>query len=489
MAWRGSASRWSSEHVHGTGSGLPTAHRPRFHRRDSRKPIPPRLPDRLRRRRLDLRGDVQEHGAIFALKVLHPDHDDDAVEVQRFKQEGLLAAQIRHPNLIPAYDAGWLGGRHFIAMELVEGKTLADVLKDGPISWERSASIVCDVLAGLTALHERAVAHRDISPNNCILESIGGCERARLSDLGYARVVEGMSEAEGLKLGVPPESVPTMIFGTPYFITPERLRGSPGDFRADIYSVGALWYTMLTGEALPDPRDSDPVAVAQRLDLPPTLRAVLLGAVEIRMRRHHSAASMADVIRKVLEDIRAPSNDAIHKMLSDLHGQRRRARRIKMFAPLLAIPVWLAVQPEPTSPACPDPKALVASPVVAACPEPPVATPVDPEPAIRPEPTPSTATPTTPPPEWKSDAQVLVEMHADEPHVASRREVAASARVFNLRRALAKCKPPGPMSIEIAIVPGEKAQIDGEPAEGELGRCVEGVLASHPPKRAETIKL
>ncbi|MCY1060723.1 protein kinase [Nannocystis sp. SCPEA4] len=424
-------------------------------------------------------------GAIFALKVLHPDHDDDAVEVQRFKQEGLLAAQIRHPNLIPAYDAGWLGGRHFIAMELVEGKTLADVLKDGPILWEQSVSIICDVLAGLAALHERAVAHRDISPNNCILESIGGSERARLSDLGYARVVEGMSEAEGLKLGVPPESVPTMIFGTPYFIAPERLRGSPGDFRADIYSVGALWYTMLTGEALPDPRDSDPVAVAQRLDLPPTLRAVLLGAVEIRMRRHHSAASMADAIRKAIEDIRAPSNDAIHKMLADLHGQRRRARRFKTIAPLLVVPVWLAVQSEPTSPACPDPKALVASPV-AACPEPPVATPVDPEPATRPEPAPATVTPT---PGWKSDAQVLVEMHADEPRAASRREVAASARVFNLRRALAKCKPPGPMSIEIAIVPGEKTQIDGEPAEGELGRCVEGVLASHPPKHAETIKL
>ncbi|MCY1068056.1 protein kinase [Nannocystis sp. RBIL2] len=376
-----------------------------------------------------------------------------------------------------------------MAMELVEGKSLADVLKDGPISWERSASIVCDVLAGLAALHERAVAHRDISPNNCILESIGGNERARLSDLGYAHVVEGMSEAEGLKLGVPPESVPMMIFGTPYFIAPERLRGSPGDFRADIYSVGALWYTMLTGEALPDPRDSDPVAVAQRLDLPPKLRAVLLGAVEIHMRRHHSAASMADAIRKALEDLRAPSNGSIHKMLAALHDQRRRTRWLKTFAPLLVVPVWLAVQPEPISFAYPDPMAVVASPVVAACPELPVATAVDPEPATRPEPAPSPTAPATPPPEWKPDAQVLVEMHADEPRVASRREEAASARVFNLRRALAKCKPPGPMSLEIAIVPGEKTQIDGEPAEGELGRCVERVLASHPPKRAETIHL
>jgi serine/threonine protein kinase len=428
-------------------------------------------------------------GAIFALKVLHPDHDDDAVEVQRFKQEGLLAAQIRHPNLIPAYDAGWLGGRHFIAMELVEGKTLADVLKDGPISWERSLSIVCDVLAGLAALHERAVAHRDVSPNNCILECVGGRERTRLSDLGYAHVVEGMSEAEGLKLGVPPESVPMMIFGTPYFIAPERLRGSPGDFRADLYSVGALWYSMLTGEALPDPCNSDPVAVAQRLDLPPTLRAVLLGAVEIRMRRHHSAASMAEAIRKALQDIRAPSHDGIHKMVTDLHDQRRRVRRFKTFAPLFVVPVWLAVQPEPTSPVSPGPMALVAPPVVAACPEPPVATPVNPEPALPPEPAPAIAAPTTPSPEWKSDAQVLVEMHVDEPRAASIRATAASAPVFNLRRALAKCKPPGPMSLEISIAPDEKTQIDGEPAEGELGRCVEGVLASHPPKRAETIKL
>lgn len=406
-------------------------------------------------------------GAIFALKVQHPDYEDDPVAVQRFKQEAQLAAQLRHPNLIPAYDAGWLGGRRFIAMELVEGTTLTKVLKEGPIAWERSTTIVCDLLAGLAALHDRGVAHRDISPNNCILEHVGGHERARLSDLGYARVLEDMSEAEGLKLGIPPESTPTIIYGTSNFIAPERLRGSPGDFRADIFSMGALWYSMLTGDALADPRNADPVAIAQRLELPPALRAVLLGALEIRVRRHHSAASMAG---------------AIHKALADVHARRQRTRRLGRFAPLLsllAFPAWFATRSEPVEPICVDP------PTIAAVPEARELAASTPDSARL-----AVAATTIP------DPSVVV---AEEPpaspelpatlHDPGRPTVPAPPPRFNLRRALAKCKPHPTARMEVTINPGERVLIDGDSPTGELGRCVEDVLTAHPPQRAETIKL
>ena len=410
-------------------------------------------------------------GAIFALKVLHPEHDGNPIAVQRFRQEAQLGAQIRHPNLIPVYDQGWLGGHHFIAMELVEGKTLADVLANGPIGWERSTAIVCDLLAGLVALHERAVAHRDISPNNCMLEDIGGRERARLFDLSHARVVPDMREADGLVLGLPPESVPMVIYGTPHFIAPERLRGSPGDFRTDVFSMGALWFTALTGEALPDPRNADPVGVAQRLKIPPALSAVLLGALEIRPRRHHSATSMLGAIEQALKDLRG----------------RRRRRRLWAFAPLLGLlpfSIWLAHQPAPADEAClpaASPESVehaTAASVVS--PVKPASDPQGAAPAVVPvadlEPPARAAGPLAP---------------AQEPLPASttRGPAGLPAQRFDLRRTLAKCKPHRTARIEITIRPGERALIDGDRAAGELGRCVEDVLTAHPPQQAEMIKL
>jgi serine/threonine protein kinase len=413
-------------------------------------------------------------GAISAVKVLHPELDSEPVAIQRFKQEAQLGAQIRHPNLIPVYDAGWQGGRHFLVMELIEGKSLAKVLADGPITWERSAVIVRDVLAGLAALHERGVVHRDISPNNVLLEVVGGRERARLSDLGYARVLVDASETDGLALGMPPESVPTVIYGTPHFIAPERLRGGAGDFRADIFSVGALWYAMLTGEPLPE--GADPVALAHRLELPSALRAVLLGALEIRVRRHHGAASMAAAIDAALAG----------------RGRRRdRVRRLVSFAPLLSLlvfPAWLAFRPEPATPVCsesvgapsparhdPVPLALTASAAHQG--------PHAPEPVsaasrkqLGPDPLAAIAEP----------ASGL----AEPATAASRNSAAPTSRVrLALRRALAKCKPHPTARIEVTITPGERALVDGERATGELGRCIENVLLAHPPQRAETFKL
>lgn len=412
-------------------------------------------------------------GAIFALKVLHPDHDGNPIAVQRFRQEAQLGAQIRHPNLIPVYDYGWLGGRHFIAMELARGKTLSDVLTNGPIGWERSAAIICDLLAGLAALHERAVAHRDVSPNNCLLEDLGGRERARLFDLSHARVVPDMHEADGLVLGLPPESVPMLIYGTPHFIAPERLRGSPGDFRADIFSIGALWYTALTGEALPDPRNADPVSVAQRLELPPALRAVLLGALEIRDRRHPSATAMLSVIERALGGLR----------------RRRQRRRLWAFAPLLSLlvlPIWLTNQPPPAEPTCPPPtpspvSADHATPMSVTSPVKPTPEPqgrADTEAQADPEPAAPAVGPSTP-----------VQEPAPAPAEAGPTDSAPAPPRFDLRRALAKCKPHPTARIEIAIRPSEPVEIDGDRATGELGRCVEDVLTAHPPRRAETIKL
>ena len=191
--------------------------------------------------------------AKVAVKVLHPEHDQSPDFVRRFMQEGQIAAQVRHPRLVAAHDLGWIGGRRYTVFELVEGHSIAKQVAQGAMPWARTVPILLDLLDGLAALHARGVAHRDISPNNGMIEVQDGTERGRLLDLGYARMIE---EDKGLVLTPPDTSTGMMIWGSEGYVAPERFRGRPGDYRADIFSIGALWATMLSGEAMPDPRDA-----------------------------------------------------------------------------------------------------------------------------------------------------------------------------------------------------------------------------------------
>jgi serine/threonine protein kinase len=179
--------------------------------------------------------------AAAAVKVLHPEHDKNPVLVRRFLQEGQLAAQIRHPCLVPAHDLGWIGGRYTV-FELVEGRASPHRSKIGRCRGSRASRSCSTCSPALAALHARGVAHRDISPNNCMIEVHDGTERAparprvRACDRGQA----------GLVLTPPDASESMIIYGSEGFIAPERLHGRPGDYRADVFSVGALWYAMLT---------------------------------------------------------------------------------------------------------------------------------------------------------------------------------------------------------------------------------------------------
>ena len=222
----------------------------------------------------------QTTNGCVAVKVLHPEHDQSANLVRRFTQEGQLAAQIRHPNLVPAHDLGWIGGRHYVVMQLVHGERLPALMQSKPLPWALSVRLVLDLLAGLAALHERGVAHRDVSPYNCMIEPGDDGPRARLLDLGNARVIEETS----LVLTQPEASETMSVYGTSRYIAPERLQGGPGDFRADVFSVGALWYTMLTAKTLPDPLEADLRVPRAKLPLPRQLEAVLRGALAGRPR-------------------------------------------------------------------------------------------------------------------------------------------------------------------------------------------------------------
>lgn len=174
---------------------------------------------------------------VVAVKVLPKRLSKNAEFVERFYREGRAAAQLNHNNIVQAIDVGEAGGFHYFVMEFVEGCTVYDELATGKVFPEREAiEIIRQMANALLHAHERGFIHRDVKPKNIMLTS----DRvAKLADMGLARettdVQAAMAEAG-------------RAYGTPYYISPEQIRGEVDiDHRADLYSLGATFYHMVTG--------------------------------------------------------------------------------------------------------------------------------------------------------------------------------------------------------------------------------------------------
>ncbi len=173
-----------------------------------------------------------------AIKVLHPRLASNPKDLERFLREAHLAAKLNHANIIQAIDAGSTGKVHYFVMELVEGTNVDQHLRAGKIYGEREAlDIILQIARALEHAHSRQLIHRDIKPANIVLTSDG---TAKLADLGLARQEVGdalAADEQGL------------VIGTPYYIAPEAIHGRLDiDARADIYSLGATLYHMVTGQ-------------------------------------------------------------------------------------------------------------------------------------------------------------------------------------------------------------------------------------------------
>ncbi len=172
-----------------------------------------------------------------AVKVLLKSLAQNKEYIKRFEREAKIAARLSHNNVVNAIDAGEAGGRFYFVMEYVEGSTIKDYLNKHKIFEEKEAiRIVLAVAEALKHAGHRGLIHRDIKPENVILTKDGG---VKLADLGLARLTDdekwGLAEAG-------------MAIGTPYYISPEQVRGQTDiDIRADIYSLGATFYHMVTG--------------------------------------------------------------------------------------------------------------------------------------------------------------------------------------------------------------------------------------------------
>ena len=170
-------------------------------------------------------------GRVVALKFLHDRFAQDSQFVERFRREAQAAAGLQHPNVVGVYDRGEWEGRHWIAMEYVEGASLKDLIARG-LSVPEAVEIVRQILAGARFAHEKGIIHRDLKPHNVLVDGEG---RARVTDFGIARA--GASEI----------TQTGSVLGTAQYLSPEQAQGLDVGVQSDIYSIGVILYETLTG--------------------------------------------------------------------------------------------------------------------------------------------------------------------------------------------------------------------------------------------------
>lgn len=257
-----------------------------------------------------------------AVKVLHRDLSKDVAYAARFRREAKSAASIKHPGVVEVTDFGSTSdGRLFLVMELIEGQTISEVIQRGPIDPHRAVRIAAHLAEVLEAVHQVGIIHRDVKPGNIFL--LGG-DRIKLVDFGIARGdFLGGGDWRITKTG--------KVMGTTGYMAPEQARGAECDHRADLYSVGAVLYEMLT--ASPPFRGNTPVQVlmaqmkgkftppskaAPDQDIPPEVDHLVKRLISLKVeRRFDSAAELAQRLHKLADRLQpvARGSDAGRRSL------------------------------------------------------------------------------------------------------------------------------------------------------------------------------
>ena len=183
-----------------------------------------------------------------AVKILRDEFTTDEEFIRRFEAEAQSAARLTHPNIVSIYDVGVEGNLYYIVMELIQGKTLKEIIveEQGPLPWKWSINVAIQIASALEMAHKNNIIHRDIKPHNIIITEDG---IAKVTDFGIAKAVSNSTiTAFGTTIG------------SVHYFSPEHARGGFTDEKSDIYSLGVVMYEMLTGRV---PFDADtPVSVA-----------------------------------------------------------------------------------------------------------------------------------------------------------------------------------------------------------------------------------
>ena len=201
-----------------------------------------------------------------AVKVLFPEFATDPAFVERFRREAQAAANLNHPNIVSVYDWGRVGNTYFMAMEYVEGRTLADILRaEKQLSSAQASDIASEVAAALSFAHRNGVVHRDVKPANILIGANGA---VKVADFGIARAVDTRQESNLTQVGA--------VMGTATYFSPEQAQGGQPDPRSDVYSLGIVLYEMVAGTPPFTGENAVSVAYKQVHDYPQPLNQIVL---------------------------------------------------------------------------------------------------------------------------------------------------------------------------------------------------------------------
>ena len=236
-----------------------------------------------------------------AIKILKDEFTTDSDFIKRFNTEAQSAASLTHPNIVSIYDVGNEDNLYYIVMELIQGKTLKEIInEDGKLSWKWSVNIAIQIASALEVAHKNNIIHRDIKPHNIIITEDG---IAKVTDFGIAKAVSNSTiTAFGTTIG------------SVHYFSPEHARGGYTDAKSDLYSLGVVMYEMVTGRV---PFDADtPVSVALKQvqeepvdpitytkDLPISVNRIILKAMQKDPNfRYQNATEMIHDLSKALKD-------------------------------------------------------------------------------------------------------------------------------------------------------------------------------------------
>ncbi|CAN5740391.1 hypothetical protein BH11MYX2_BH11MYX2_18530 [soil metagenome] len=204
---------------------------------------------------------------VVALKTLRARLMDEPNVVARFKREARIASRLGHPHIGSVFELVEAHGRFALAMELVDGEPLQSILTM-PLPAERALLIASQILKGLEHAHAMGLVHRDLKPDNVLVEWRNGRDHARIIDFGIAITTEGSEDSVGRLTGT------GQVIGTPAFMAPEQARGADVDGRADLYSLGMMMYEMIAGMLPFAGRPIDVLSARLSRDVPPMAERV-----------------------------------------------------------------------------------------------------------------------------------------------------------------------------------------------------------------------
>ncbi len=232
---------------------------------------------------------------VVALKILPEEFGHDVKFALRFTREARTLAKLSHPNIVSVFEFGNVDDTYYFLMEFVDGSTLRDVVKARQLAPEHALAIVPHLCDALQYAHDQGVVHRDIKPENILIAADGS---VKIADFGLSRILENESQQD-LLTGT------HQVMGTPRYMAPEQFEGFHGvDHRADIYSLGVVFYEMLTGE-LPIGRFAPP---SEKVEIDVRLDEVVLRTLEKEPKRRYQRASQ---IKSDVQSITSTDNPAL----------------------------------------------------------------------------------------------------------------------------------------------------------------------------------